>query len=667
MPTHHSELSDIRTAYDVARDRLIAERHPAGYWLGELSSSALSTATAMSALSLVSCDRFGELIRPAILWLKAYQNENGGWGDTPDSPSNLSTTLLVDAALRISGDSGGATDGCLACAGGYIEKQAGGEIADVARALRDAYGADRTFAVPILMNCMLAAEIEGTADWGQVQALPFELAWCPHAWFRWLRMHVVSYALPALVAIGQLIHNRKPTRNPLWRLLRSAAVEPTLRKLESIQPESGGFLEAVPLTSFVAMGLVAAGRGDHPVVRRGVEFLEASARPDGSWPIDTDLSTWLTTLSVNALAAGGELTLPNADRTCQWLIDRQYRVVHPYTNSPSGGWAWTHLTGGVPDADDTAGALLALAQLEREGTVLRGLSPCHAGTQDDAAGPPRVPLLSSAQQCDVESGSRREGTVLHGLSPGHGPVRGQSMKDSPQVAARAGLDWLLSLQNSDGGWPTFCRGWGKLPFDRSAPDLTAHALRAAWTWRDAIDRDTFARATGRAWDYLRFAQRSDGSWVPLWFGNQHAPDQENPVYGTSRALAAYRDLGRPECDEARRGVGYLVKSQNDDGGWGAASTVEETALAVEALTGWLDDPTAASACLLGAQYLASRVLAGGLDCRSPIGLYFAKLWYSERLYPIIFTVAAMGRFLSLVGGGRTDSGANEATKPSVTP
>ena len=22
--------------------------------------------------------------------------------------------------------------------------------------------------------------------------------------------------------------------------------------------------------------------------------------------------------------------------------------------------------------------------------------------------------------------------------------------------------WLLKLQNRDGGWPTFCRGWGKL-------------------------------------------------------------------------------------------------------------------------------------------------------------------------------------------------------------
>jgi squalene-hopene/tetraprenyl-beta-curcumene cyclase len=28
---------------------------------------------------------------------------------------------------------------------------------------------------------------------------------------------------------------------------------------------------------------------------------------------------------------------------------------------------------------------------------------------------------------------------------------------------------------------------------------------------------------------------------------------------------------------------------------------------------------------------------------SPIGFYFAKLWYYERLYPRIFTVAALKR------------------------
>ena len=30
---------------------------------------------------------------------------------------------------------------------------------------------------------------------------------------------------------------------------------------------------------------------------------------------------------------------------------------------------------------------------------------------------------------------------------------------------------------------------------------------------------------------------------------------------------------------------------------------------------------------------------------APIGLYFSSLWYSERLYPLIWTVGALGRVL----------------------
>jgi squalene-hopene/tetraprenyl-beta-curcumene cyclase len=30
---------------------------------------------------------------------------------------------------------------------------------------------------------------------------------------------------------------------------------------------------------------------------------------------------------------------------------------------------------------------------------------------------------------------------------------------------------------------------------------------------------------------------------------------------------------------------------------------------------------------------------------SPIGFYFAKLWYYEKLYPLIFTVSALGQAL----------------------
>ena len=167
------------------------------------------------------------------------------------------------------------------------------------------YGEDRTFAAPILTNCALAPASETRPEWRHVPALPFELACLPRASFRLLNLEVVSYALPALIAVGQLRHHAAPSRNPLLRALRAATVAPTLRRLQAIQPESGGFLEAVPLTSFVVMSLAGAGRSDHPAARRGLEFLSRSLRADGSWAIDTNLSHWLTSLAVAALTAGG--------------------------------------------------------------------------------------------------------------------------------------------------------------------------------------------------------------------------------------------------------------------------------------------------------------------------------------------------------------------------
>ena len=69
-----------------------------------------------------------------------------------------------------------------------------------------------------------------------------------------------------------------------------------------MQPDSGGFLEATPLTAFVVMSLASMGLAQHPIVRQGVEFLLASVRSDASWPIVTNLATWNTTLAMNALA-----------------------------------------------------------------------------------------------------------------------------------------------------------------------------------------------------------------------------------------------------------------------------------------------------------------------------------------------------------------------------
>ena len=45
----------------------------------------------------------------------------------------------------------------------------------------------------------------------------------------------------------------------------------------------------------------------------------------------------------------------------------------------------------------------------------------------------------------------------------------------------------------------------------------------------------------------------------------------------------------------------------------------------------------------GLAWLVEQVEKGGLWNPTPIGFYFAKLWYFEKLYPMIFTVAALGR------------------------
>ncbi|HXE53589.1 MAG TPA: prenyltransferase/squalene oxidase repeat-containing protein, partial [Tepidisphaeraceae bacterium] len=434
-----------------------------------------------------------------------------------------------------------------------------------------------------------------------------------------LRLPVVSYALPALIAIGLVRHRHRPTRNPAARAARRLACRRAVQLLEQIQPASGGFLEATPLTSFVVMSLIGAGLSDHSVVRNGIEFLVRSARPDGSWPIDTNLATWATTLAVNALATDPDFHqfLPENERLRlrTWLLNQQYRTEHPYTLADPGGWAWTDLSGGVPDADDTPGALLAL----------KHLAPADEQTSN---------------------------------------------------AARAGIKWLCKLQNRDGGIPTFCRGWGKLPFDRSSPDLTAHALRAWAAWDSS---DLTSRARHSAIEYLIRTQRPDGAWVPLWFGNQYVFDDQNPTYGTARVLrAAFHDYGLPWSQALWRGAQWLLRAQNPDGGWGgdvaAPSSIEETALAIEALTGLASDAAPGgtgvspvrtalefehpqhgrdthasgqfrSAAERGVNWLIARTGRGTSFDPSPIGFYFARLWYYEKLYPVIFTVAALNKWV----------------------
>lgn len=609
-------IEALSQAIANTRQHLLAMRHAQGHWEGELSSSALATATAIVALHGVDAQKHQPLIEAGARWLVAQQNADGGWGDTTISTSNLSTTLLCWSALHLCRFESHSNPIAAASidrrsyekAETWITSHVGSLEPDaIADAVLARYGKDRTFSVPILMLCTIAGTMgSGAKAWRRVLPLPFELAELPRSWFGAVGLPVVSYALPALIAIGYTrFHNAPP---PWWSPIRwlRGTLWPRIRPmLKSLQPSSGGYLEATPLTSFVTMALAAAGEKDHPCVPLAVEFLARSMREDGSWPIDTNLATWGTTLATKALFGGPHLLErreanplwgSEARVICEWLLAQQYQIVHPFTNAAPGGWAWTDLPGGVPDADDTAGALIALWHL-----------------------------------CD-SSDERRQ-------------------LASP---AQSGITWLLNVQNRDGGMPTFCRGWGALPFDHSTPELTAHALLAWWLWEPFADPALQRRiqASGaNALRYLQRVQRPDGSWLPLWFGNEHALEEHNPVYGTAQVVACLsgcaRLAGQAE-DWYSRGMAFLRHTQKANGAWGGDAqsppSIEETALALQALSlarAKVGHGDADEAIEKAVDWLLDATRRGTRFQASPIGLYFARLWYHESLYPVIWTLQAL--------------------------
>jgi squalene-hopene/tetraprenyl-beta-curcumene cyclase len=583
--------------------RLLDRRAGPGHWNGCLASSALSTATAVLALHLsarnghAAAGRVDAMATAGATWLIDHQNADGGWGDTVRSRSNISTTAIVWAVLSKLADHDARCAPAVERSGGWL-RHAAGDITPAAlgAAILRRYGKDRTFSVPILTVLALTGKLgdDGRAAWRSIPQLPFELAAVPHRWFQYLRLPVVSYALPALIAIGQVRHHFAPSRNPIARLLRERVRGATHRLLRAMQPESGGYLEAAPLTSFVVMSLAGMGDTASPVVESGVHFLVESMRADGSWPIDTNLATWVTTLSIGALAEAGAIAPHDIPLSRAWLLGQQSTQEHPFTHAAPGAWAWTPLSGGVPDADDTSGALLALRRL----------------------GDP-------------------DGTCT--------------------TAAARGARWLLGVQNRDGGVPTFCRGWGTLPFDRSTPEITAHALQAWSVWYPHFDsalQQAVRTAAGRALTFLATTQRPDGTWIPLWFGNEEAPDEDNPAYGTARVLVALQSSlgdGEPRATACRRlAVRWLLDVQNADGGWGGSrrvpSSIEETGIVLAALSRSKadgDEPRIVEAVGRGAQWLVAATSAGIETPPAPLGLYFARLWYYEELYPLVFALAGL--------------------------
>ncbi|WP_406053834.1 squalene--hopene cyclase [Kribbella sp. NBC_00889] len=231
----------------------------------------------------------------------------------------------------------------------------------------------------------------------------------------------------------------------------------------------------------------------------------------------------------------------------------------------------------------------------------------------------------------------------------------------PQVL-RAALDdaveWTTGMQSTDGGWGAFDADNTdttplRLPFcdfgaviDPPSADVTAHVVEML-----AAEGRTGTDECRRGVRWLLDSQEADGSWFGRW-GTNH-------VYGTGAVVPALIAAGTSTDDPViRRAVSWLADHQNPDGGWGedlrsyvdpswigrGDSTPSQTAWALLAL---LAADEQDETVRRGVGYLVDTQRPdGGWDEHRYTGTGFPGDFYiGYHLYRLVFPIWALGRYL----------------------
>jgi len=243
------------------------------------------------------------------------------------------------------------------------------------------------------------------------------------------------------------------------------------------------------------------------------------------------------------------------------------------------------------------------------------------------------------------------------------------------AAAKRGVDWVLAMQNADGGWAAFDKTEHRqileyIPFadhnamqDPSCPDITGRVLECLAWHGMTIGDEPVARAVR----FIQSRQEPEGCFFGRWGVNY--------IYGTWQAVIGPIRCGVPRTAEWIQRAGAWIRSiQQDDGSFGESadsyidrsfmgrgpSTASQTAWAAMVLQEAFgaDDPDLKRAIDWLCRTQLSDAAAGTTSTNpdgDPAGSWvetqftgtgFPRVFYLRyHLYRLYFPVMAIGRYI----------------------
>jgi len=529
----------LESAIDHAISYLLGIQDERGYWWGELESNVTITAEHLFLTHIMGTASDKEW-RKIANYLLAKQRTDGTWAIWHEGVGDPSTTIEAYLALKLAGISSDRP-----------------EMLKAREFILTHGGVENSRVFTKIWLAML-----GEWNWHNIPMMPPELillpSWFPinvYAFACWARGTIIPmtiiqtlqpvFPLPKWAHISEVFVGNEgdtdlsfsPSRGSLWSRLfrfldralriydrfplkpfRRHAIRKAEQWIVQRQEEDGSWGGIQPPWVYSLIALKVLGYPlDHPVIKKGLAGFYGregfAIENDETLHLQSCLSpVWDTALAMVALEdADVPSDHPMLVNAGSWLLNEQifsggdWQV---HCSGRPGGWAFEFANDLYPDTDDSALVLLALMGVR----------------------------LDEKQK---------------------------------EHALKRGLEWLLAMQSTNGGWGAFDRNntqvlLREIPFadfgemvDPPSVDVTAHVV-------ECLAEAGYKRGfppLDRAIYYIKREQEKDGAWFGRW--------GVNLTYGIGSVLPALAAAGEEmNSPYIRRAIDWLIVHQNEDGGWG---------------------------------------------------------------------------------------------------